>query len=449
MIHVPYSFDGGRLGGTEVYVSDLVAALRERGVAALVAAPSGEEAESISGRGLARRYAVSWLPGDLVQLYGEGDEAAARNFGAILDEEAPDLVHLHAYSRGVSLRLLRACKKRGLPVVFTYHTPTVTCARGTLMRWGVEVCQGVLERAPCVACVLNGLGVPRPATHLLAAVPESVGRACGRFGLAGGLFTAIRMPHLIRLRHSAVRAFLAELDHIVVPCEWARALILGNGVDPAKVTVSRQGLSSRRLRSASESKREMSRSGDLRVAFLGRLDPVKGVDLILQAVRALPGAPVTLHIYGVNQGGTSNAYLRRLLQVAAGDPRIQFRPAVPPEEVVRLLTGYDVVAVPSRGLETGPLVVLEAFAAGVPVLGSNLGGIAELVRDGVDGVLVDALDPRAWQRALEILISAPGFVAKLRGGVRRPRSMADVAVEMESLYRSLLRSRDSAPSLLV
>ncbi len=64
---------------------------------------------------------------------------------------------------------------------------------------------------------------------------------------------------------------------------------------------------------------------------------------------------------------------------------------------------YDVLAVPSQWLETGPLVVMEAFAAGVPVLGSNLGGIGELVTSGVDGLLVEPASIVAWRTALEAL----------------------------------------------
>jgi hypothetical protein len=73
---------------------------------------------------------------NLRELYGEGDQTAAREFAKILDEERPDVGHLHAFTRGVSLRMARKAKRRGVKVVFTYHTPTVSCQRGTLMHWG-------------------------------------------------------------------------------------------------------------------------------------------------------------------------------------------------------------------------------------------------------------------------------------------------------------------------
>ena len=98
------------------------------------------------------------------------------------------------------------------------------------------------------------------------------------------------------------------------------------------------------------------------------------------------------------------------------------------------------VAVPSQSMETGPLVVLEAFAAGLPVLGSALGGIADKVRDGVDGVLVSPFDNEAaWAGALQRLGDDVGQVARMARAVQFPRTMADVAAETDALYRDVTR----------
>jgi glycosyltransferase involved in cell wall biosynthesis len=89
-------------------------------------------------------------------------------------------------------------------------------------------------------------------------------------------------------------------------------------------------------------------------------------------------------------------------------------------------------------LETGPLVVLEAFGAGTPILGANLGGSAELVTDDVDGMLVAPNGPAAWAAAIRGLAEEPGRVTALRAGIRPPRTMDDVAAEMAALYRTVL-----------
>jgi glycosyltransferase involved in cell wall biosynthesis len=88
-------------------------------------------------------------------------------------------------------------------------------------------------------------------------------------------------------------------------------------------------------------------------------------------------------------------------------------------------------------METGPLVVLEAFAAGVPVLGSRLGGIADKVRHERDGLLVNPpASVEAWRGMLR-RIADPTQLRELRARVRPPRSDVDVAAEMAGLYASL------------
>ncbi|NJK59953.1 MAG: glycosyltransferase family 4 protein [Oscillatoriales cyanobacterium SM2_1_8] len=171
------------------------------------------------------------------------------------------------------------------------------------------------------------------------------------------------------------------------------------------------------------------------IACVGRFDPVKGMNVLIQAWRHMAQVPATLDIYGVG----NPTYAAALRALAAHDSRIAFREPVPPEQVGRVLAKYDLLAVPSQCLETGPLVVYEAFAAGVPVVGSGLGGIAELVTPAQDGVLVpNYADPVAWAQVLTELSLDRDRLERLRAGVRSPRTMDDVAREMVALYGSLL-----------
>ena len=97
---------------------------------------------------------------------------------------------------------------------------------------------------------------------------------------------------------------------------------------------------------------------------------------------------------------------------------------------------HDALVVPSLWLETGPLVVLEAQAAGLYVMGSRLGGIAELVGDGAGGELVEAGSVRAWTAAIARLAERRASGALPRRP-REVRTMAAAAAEMAELYRSL------------
>jgi glycosyltransferase involved in cell wall biosynthesis len=138
VIQIPFCFYPDPVGGTEVYVEALSRHLQEQGVNVLVAAPGSENQSYFHQKLPVRRFAISSRVADLREMYGEGDKLAATEFSKILDEEQPDVLHLHAFTWGASLRLVRAAKQRQIPVVFTYHTPAVSCQRGTLMQGGTK-----------------------------------------------------------------------------------------------------------------------------------------------------------------------------------------------------------------------------------------------------------------------------------------------------------------------
>ncbi len=422
MLHVPFGYFPDASGGTEVYVRGLVRELAARGIAGAVAAPGCE----------AGRVEVDGAP---VHRYpAEPVSAAAAAFAAVLDELRPSLVHFHALSPAVNAECARAAKARGLPVVWTYHTPTLSCARGTMMRFGATPCDGEFRAFRCTMCANQVRSGSLLLAGLLAAVPTSVSAILGR-AIPGRPGTALGSRARQVARDAGFRAAMAKADCIVAVCDWVRAVLLANGLPPEKIIVSRQGLVQAIAPPADRSPE--SRSGPLRIAYFGRIDPTKGVHVLIEALAAIPDVSVQLDIHGVVQPGAEHR-LTALREQAAGDDRIRFLAPLAMDAVPGAMAAYDFIAVPSRLLETGPLVVLEAFAAGVPVLGSKLGGIAELVRDGVDGLLLPVADVKAWAAAIASLARDRRQVASLRAGIRSPRTMATVAQDMIGIYRRLI-----------
>lgn len=437
IIHVPFGYHPDPIGGTEIYVESLARQFNQLGVLSTIAAPGGKnEAYRINDLPV-RRFAVATAVHDLREMYGEGDELAACGFGEILDQERPDLVHLHAFTRGVSLRLVRVAKQRALKVVFTYHTPTVSCQRGTLMRWGNEVCDGKLDVQRCTACTLHALGTNHFNAQALSYLPVTVGKLAGMAGLSGGIWTALRMTDLVHLRQQTFRALMREVDQVVALCQWTKDLLIHNDVDAEKIAVSRHGLAPQGIPPVTYY--NPLPATPLRIVFLGRLDYTKGPDLLIRAIRALPGLAIELDFYGILQAG-ADRYAQQLGELAEGDVRIRFLPPVTSQQVVALLRDYNLLAVPSRCLETGPLVVLEAFAAGTPVIGSWLGGIAELVEHEVNGLLVAAESVEGWCLALRRCYEDRTLLESLRRCVRAPRGMDAVAQEMLYLYERVLQT---------
>jgi glycosyltransferase involved in cell wall biosynthesis len=435
VLHVPYTFFPDACGGTEVYVRGLARRLASRGYLSAVAAP-GIEASEDENDGLAvYRFAVD-RKHRLELAYGLPDEIAAQGFRTVLCKVRPRIVHLHARTSAISELLIDAAHESGAAVVFTYHTPTVSCARGTMMLFGQQPCNGFIEPKRCTVCTLSAHGVPKSLAGLAALVPNILAAGSGTPIGDQELLSFLQIPALIAGGRRRFCDFIGKVDHVVAVCQWVREVLERNGVPPEKITLSRQGLSQTLLQSSPRA--TGGQRGLLRIAYFGRIDCAKGPDLLVRGLKLIPKAPVQVDIYAVRQNGGPDQVYDWLAAQAHLDSRLTLRAAVAPDEVIGVMAEYDLIAVPSRWLETGPLVVLEAFAAGVPVLGADLGGIAELVRSGVDGFLVPADDAAAWAAAIVRFVDNPHLVCEMRARIRMPRTMDAVVDDMAMIYSAVV-----------
>lgn len=435
VIQIPYCFYPDAAGGTEIYVEALAKSLQAYGVESVVCAPTQKPNEAYFHNDLkVRRFKISDKIEDVSELYGEGDIEAACNFTKILDEEKPDLIHLHALTRAVSLRLVREAKRKNIPTLFTYHTPTVSCLRGTLMFMGRSACNGLVSTRRCAQCALQTRGLPPAAAGLFGYLPLGISEAIGNFKSGGGILTALRMKELAALRHRVLLSFMNEVDGIIALCEWVREVLLLNGLAESKISVVRHGIAPDVPAAAVKTDVSFISGRSLKMVYIGRLNPVKGVEVVIRAIKSAPHLPVEFHIYSVIQDETELSYLRKMRRLAGKDERIVFKNSIPNDKVIPVLKNYDLLVVPSQWFETGPLVVLEAFASGVPVMGSRLGGIAELVTDKVDGVLLEHNSVQEWRQAITGFCEYPDTLSKLKRGIRPVRRSDSVASEISSLY---------------
>src|SRR5262249_49626069 len=160
--------------------------------------------------------------------------------------------------------------------------------------------------------------------------------------------------------------------------------------------------------------------------------------VLVNAFKRLPKAvPVELYILAVAAGTEGKKYREQVRRYAAGDQRIHFLPEAMDRGDMNVLLDLDALLVPSQWLETAPLGVLEAFAAGKPVIGCDLGGIRELVSHNHNGLLVPHDDVIAWTAAIARLATDPGLAEQLRQGIGPVRTMSDVACDMAALYHEL------------
>lgn len=433
VVHVPFGYLPDTLGGTEIYVAGLAAELSQLGVTSIVVAP-GASADYVHSSTRVLRIPPSTRLSQEA-LYGEGDAEAAARFGAALDAIKPQVVHFHAFTASASLLAMKACSQRGIPALLTYHTPTVTCLRGTMLHWGATPCDGMMAVTRCASCTLHGHGLPKWLAIVAAHIPLGLSKFFAKT-LRSKATTVLGMRWLTAIRHQTVRSAFDLCETIVSPCSWVSDVLMRNGVQMSKISLSRQGLS-RAESSAFPPPTAPARTA-LKLIFLGRIHPTKGLHTLLNALALKPALAVSLSIYSAKNGG--DAYFGSVEALIARDPRITLKDPLLNAEVVAAMREHDLVVVPSEWLETGPLVVYEAFAAGVPVLGSDLGGIAELVADGHTGRLLPPANASLWANAIAEIADNRELIKNWQQNLPPVRTMREVAQDMLIVYDKTLKA---------
>lgn len=326
------------------------------------------------------------------------DEKIDEAFREMMRTFQPHVVHIGHLSHLSTNIPVIAREEFGTPVVFTAHDFWMGCYRGQLVDQTRSICEGPsIER--CTACAKH--------TYKEWMRREEIERY---------------FAHMERVMRS--------IDLYLAPSRTLQRFLLERGVPTVKITYSPYGFN-RHIACRLPQKDTIMR-GALRFGFMGRILPVKGVDLLIKAFRQVRG-DVELSIFG--NAGNHALYLE---EYRRGDTRITFRGSFDNCHLSNVLGGMDVLVVPSVWLENAPLVIQEAHLAGIPVITSNAGGMAELVRDGVDGYLFPLGDEDALRDLLQRLVDHPDELRNLSVDPSRIRSIEDDAQSCLAAYRRLL-----------
>ncbi|MCC7518674.1 MAG: glycosyltransferase [Verrucomicrobiae bacterium] len=415
-------------GGSEVYVAGLARELCRLGHEVLIAAPhDGADERAYAHEGVPVYRYPAGATYRHAEAFGLQAPDSVSTLVRWLRTTRPDLVHFHSWTHGAGYWHARAAREAGFPVYLTFHTASAFCARGTMRRWDRIICDGEIRFIRCAACYFHKRGLPRAVAWTLAGAAKFL-PLLGRH-LPGRLGTALRYPYSLDLRRRQLEETWRLCESVIGVCRWVCDALARNGCPRTKLLMMRQGCDMPSERPPVRASVRPLR----RVGFLGRLDHVKGVMLLTTAVKRLPpSVDFSLELKGIPQ---DEAYYRTLLEHIGDDPRIHLLKPSPPAEVKEWLADLDLLVVPSRWMETGPLVIYEAFAVGVPVLGARHGGMCELIENHVNGLLFEPDSITDLARILQMVHAQPEILTRLRQGIGRTRSMRDVARETELVYR--------------
>ncbi|MGY3528589.1 glycosyltransferase family 4 protein [Bradyrhizobium embrapense] len=286
----------------------------------------------------------------------EGKRAMAE----AIDRFRPDIVHVHNFFPLLSPAVFDVCRQQRVPAVVTLHNYRTICTGGMLLRDG-RICHKCLDRS-----------------HLWG-----VAHRCYRGSLPGSLASAYMIA-----QHRRRGTWTRPGVRLIALTQFARTLFTQAGFDAGRIDVKPNFMADPGAPDPA-----IPRTGLL---YVGRLSREKGVGVLLDAVA---GTGVPLRIVGE---GPERAALE-----ARAPANVRLLGALSRSEVLREMASARALVVPSLWYEGFPMVVVEAFAQGTPVIASEIGGLAEVVTAGTTGALVPPGDAAALGQRIAELLDAP------------------------------------------
>ncbi|MCW3090877.1 MAG: glycosyltransferase [Ferruginibacter sp.] len=436
IIHCLNIFWPDQIAGTELYAWALIKALKTLGIESVVVIPNyGKtvtETFEINKLKVIRYAEPSTVDRSLIMGKRVAEGVAA--FVEVLLTEQASVVHFHELkgSNGLSLHHVKAAKQNGFKTMMTFHLAGYSCKTGTLMYKERELCDGVIDTARCTDCALplNNNGVVHKAVYVAGRVLHKLDYDSTSWNNAAG--TALGFPFVIEKINADLHALAGSCDRLVVYANWYKRILVLNGIPGQKVSYVAPGL---KACGPYNIVAKALLGGKIRLVFVGRINAFKGIDLMIAAVAAMPADKISLDIYGhINE----DEFTKKCLEAAASNSNIQFKGPLQSEVVVNVMSEYDVFCLASAFSEMSPLVIQEAFAAGLPVLASNVYGNRELITHDKNGWLFQFKNIESLKEVLRELIVNPAKVEQAKTNLPEVRPFEKVAEEYLALYNEIL-----------
>jgi glycosyltransferase involved in cell wall biosynthesis len=338
-----------------------------------------------------------------------------------LEQFKPDIFHLIS-GYLMSGRALRVAKELGIPTVLSITDFWFFCPRITMMRSNGEISTFPVQPALCARCL---------------------GEVKRRYRVPGKIVPGLMNWYWGMQKHPIQqildrRKFLLDtqesIDVIISPSQYLRSVFINEGVDAEKVLFFRQG---RDFVSLTPDKLIKNSSKHLRLGYSGQIAWHKGVHLLFEALNYLPKAPVEVVIYG--DASSFPDYATQLSLLAAKDPRLTLKGVYRGDtKLWEIYRNIDILVVPSIWYENSPNVIIEAFAHQTPVITSDQGGMAEMVRDGVDGLYFKHGNSKSLSTVIQQLLDTPDKIKNLKQGIQAVKPVVQEINELVSIYRRIL-----------
>ena len=269
-----------------------------------------------------------------------------------LDEFKPDVVHLNNFQRQLSASIIKPIKKRNIPIVFTAHDVQAICPAITMMD---------NDKNPCELCMKG---------KYINCIKKSCNKGSKLKSALGAIEGYYYRNHKI---------YTDKIDYIITPSEFYRTKFIEDGINPNKIQAIHNSIEMNDY--------NVETKDDGYALYFGRLSKEKGIlNLINAFAKCNKG---NLYIAGE---GPEKEKIEKIIKENSLEDRVKLLGFLDKEQMTDVTRKCKFVVVPSIWYENCPYSVLETLAIGKPIIGSNMGGIPELVIDNENGFIYNTVD---------------------------------------------------------
>ncbi len=365
--------------------------------------------------------------------------ATAAAFTALTATWRPDVVHFFHLQR-LSASIPMRCAQQGIACVFTATDFWSICPLNQLRLPSGETCPG--PEADSANCVLH-LAVQGRRAHLAPLyrwVPKGLVGAMLKIAPQDEQSASSNLSAARALQHrpAVTRRMLDVIDRIIAPTTFMAQRLKDFGAAEESIVELGYGIDTK----VYANHRPLLTSDHLRIGFIGTLHEHKGAHVLIDAIKLLDAsAACSVSIYGDEKFYPE--YVAQLKASAEGESRIMFQGTFKRAELPRVIDTFDILVVPSTWTENTPLVILAAQAAGRPVIGSDVAGIAEAVSDGVNGRLFKGGSSPALAAVLAELIGHPAQLLEMAQQAKPTKDISRYVADLLDIYEEVLAERAS------
>lgn len=329
---------------------------------------------------------------------------AKKKITKFIDAKDYNIAHLHIYYGKLSSSILSPLRRKGIPLVQTLHEYKLVCPTYKLYD-GSNL---------CFACQNNKFY-------------NATLKKCNRGSFARSLLSSVES--YVSLANGSQK----YINHFITVSDFQREQIINMGFDPARLSTVHNFLDIKEFP-------YQQKDGDY-VLYYGRIEKVKGLEVLLKSLDFLPNE---IKIVIVGDGEFKTEMVEKIEDINRVEERVIYLGFLRGEALRDVINNSKFVVVPSIWYETFGLTVIESMAYGKPVIGSKLGGITEIIADGIDGYLVEPNNAKALAEKIESLYSDDHLIqcmgSKARRKIEDQFSAKRHYEKLLSIYKSVANS---------